>query len=504
MPGPSNTLLIEGSFSELAEELSQYIDTVSKAEDDAGLQSEVEPLLATIREAEQSQDPESIDSAKIQSARDDLLKKIVIKASVLNSAPEKGWCWCSWLFSMFWPCLEFTAAYNLLISLSSQSSIQDQLFSRLCQYLQQPITSAPQHGPSLAVATLSTIFNVIPPESTSRYHLFLAILKVIRTHSSAASFDALIPQLETNLPTWLALWQFEDDEDNEHARDLHTIIADVGFASGNRDLGYKYLLNALDTIPPPSASDAEFQSLAKRALIEALTNPSVTDFTPLTASDAVQSLRRTESTLFELLEIFSSDDYASYADFLETNSHASLGINDSAATPMQTKMRLLTLATIAASAPNRSVSYSAIASALQIPSEDVEMWVIDTIRAGLVEGKLSQLKQEFLVQRATYRVFGEKQWAEIQGRLMVWRRSLESVLTAVRGERERFLREGPGGYEDQNQQGGQRGGMNGYNDGGQRRQGGDRGGRRNMGMGGDRGDRGGQQQQMREVDVGGE
>ena len=69
------------------------------------------------------------------------------------------------------------------------------------------------------------------------------------------------------------------------------------------------------------------------------------------------------------------------------------------------------------------------------------MWVIDTIRAGLVEGKLSQLKQEFLIQRTTYRVFGEKQWSEIQGRLMVWRRSLESVLGIVKGEKEKFLRE---------------------------------------------------------------
>jgi translation initiation factor 3 subunit M len=147
-------------------------------------------------------------------------------------------------------------------------------------------------------------------------------------------------------------------------------------------------------------------------------------------------------------------------------------------------MRLLTLATIAASAPNRSVPYDTIATSLQIPDVDVEMWVIDTIRAGLVEGKLSQLKQEFLVQRATYRVFGEKQWAEIQGRLMVWRRSLESVLGVVRGERERFLREGVIGGNEERQ--------NGFHEGGQRRQ----GGRRNQ--------QGGQQQQMREIDVGGE
>ena len=111
-------------------------------------------------------------------------------------------------------------------------------------------------------------------------------------------------------------------------------------------------------------------------------------------------------------------------------------------------MRLLTLASLAASTPSRSLPYAHVARALQVPGEDVEMWVIDVIRAGLVEGKLSQLNQTFLIHRSTYRVFGEKQWTEVQGRLDTWRGSLNGVLEVVRnerikmvGERERELRE---------------------------------------------------------------
>ncbi|KIW82870.1 hypothetical protein Z517_02113 [Fonsecaea pedrosoi CBS 271.37] len=481
MPAPTNTLLIEGTFTELAEELAQYIDTLAKSEEGAGVQAEIGQLLSTIRESEQSQEP--IDEAAVQSQKNEVLKKIVTKASVLNSAPER----------------EFSAAYNLLISLSSQSSISDGLFSRICTYLsEQPVTSSPTYGGSLALQTLTTIFNVLPPTSESRYHVFLAILKVMRQTSSSQAFEALIPQLETNIPNWLSAWELDDED----ARNLYVGVADVASATGNEDLQYTYLLSALQTIPPESASEAESAELARRALRVALTNPAITDFTPLTTSDAVVALRRSDSNLFDLLEIFSSDDYSSYTDFLETNNLADLGIPDSAAETLSHKIRLLTLATIAASSTTRSVPYSTIASALQIPSEDVEMWVIDTIRAGLVEGKLSQLKQEFLVQRATYRVFGEKQWAEIQGRLMVWRRSLESVLTVVRAEREKFLREGPTSNGDA--------GVNGYGGDGdgqrnggerqqQRRQGGDRGGR------GPRRDRGDQQQQQgpREIEVGG-
>ena len=68
------------------------------------------------------------------------------------------------------------------------------------------------------------------------------------------------------------------------------------------------------------------------------------------------------------------------------------------------------------------------------------MWVIDVIRAGLVEGKLSQQKQVFLVHRTTYRVFGEKQWREVATRLEQWKESLRGVKEVISRERHNRLR----------------------------------------------------------------
>lgn len=65
--------------------------------------------------------------------------------------------------------------------------------------------------------------------------------------------------------------------------------------------------------------------------------------------------------------------------------------------------------------------------------------MIDVIRAGLVEGKLSQLRKEFLIHRSTYRVFGNRQWHEVAGRLDMWRESLRGVLEVVRREKEEML-----------------------------------------------------------------
>jgi hypothetical protein len=63
----ANTLLIEGSFEELSEELAVYIDGLSQS----SVQTEVAPLLK--------------EGNKV-----DALKKIVTASSALNSAPEKG------------------------------------------------------------------------------------------------------------------------------------------------------------------------------------------------------------------------------------------------------------------------------------------------------------------------------------------------------------------------------------------------------------------------------
>lgn len=80
----TSTLLIEGSFLELAEELAQYIDGLSEG---AGIASSIEAELNQIREAESQESP---DNAATQKPKDDVLKKIITKATILNAAPERG------------------------------------------------------------------------------------------------------------------------------------------------------------------------------------------------------------------------------------------------------------------------------------------------------------------------------------------------------------------------------------------------------------------------------
>ena len=431
MPTSSNTLLIEGGFEELADELAQYIDDIQKKQnpDASSVKTEIGPLLE-------------------QGKKDDALKKLVTGSAVLNSAPEKGMniCSCTCLgvpweeradFLPSPPPTEFIAAYNLLVHLVVQSPNLLIFLPKIIPNLCNPISSSPANGPGLSLSILTTIFNILPDDSEARYHVFLAILRVVR---SAGLFEVLRPQLK-NLDSWIRLW----DTDEEDQRSLFLQISEAAHTVGDDDESYTYLLRALRTIPAAEASSPPAHDLAIRATKAALSNPSHFVFQDLTDCDAVQSLRHSaDPSCYELLELFNSEGLEDYTEWLDSHPPdflaAKLQLDQGV---LMRKMRLLTLASLAAAETQheRSLPYARISRALNVPAEDVEMWVIDVIRAGLVEGKLSQLNQTFLIHRSTYRVFGEKQWIEVQGRLDTWRASLEGVLSVIKQERLKMLSE---------------------------------------------------------------
>ncbi|KAG9808508.1 eukaryotic translation initiation factor 3 subunit M, partial [Aureobasidium melanogenum] len=269
----ANTLLIEGSFEELSEELAVYIDGLSQS----SLQSEIAPLLK--------------EGNKV-----DALKKIVTASSALNSAPER----------------EFVAAYNLLVHLVHQSGSPNIFLPKLCQNVSAPITSSPYNGTGLALNVLSTIFNTLSPEQDSRYHVLLAILKIVRNNST---FDQLTPQL-AQLESWLQEW----DMDAADQRKLYLAVSDVATEASEDEQAYQYLLKALRTIQSQAdASSEDAKALSIRALKQALVSPSHFDFHDLTQLDSIQALRNSEPVWFELLEIFNAQQLDDFRDFNEAN-----------------------------------------------------------------------------------------------------------------------------------------------------------------------------------------
>lgn len=405
MPGFPKLSLVEGGFDELAQELATYLDHLKG--DGSSVSADVAPLLA---------DPEQPEGERKETDKEAVLKKLVAPASALNNAPER----------------ELQAAYNLLIHLIGQAPNQDIFLPHICKYLTQPITTSPHNGTGLALGILGTLFNTIQPDDESRFHVLLAIVELIK---KSGNYETLRPQLK-NLDAWVAEWEL----DAEESRQLYLGISDSASAAGEPEESYTYLLKALRTLQEEPSSPQALE-LSLKALKSALQSEKHFDFQDLTSLDSTQALRKSDETWADLLELYSDGTFEDLQDFKEANGSfiTNNGLDEDV---LDRKMRLLTLTTLAAQASDsRTISYNTISKTLQIPPAETEMWVIDCIRRGLVEGKLSQQKQEFLIHRCTHRTFGDKQWREVASRLETWRASLTNVLVVIRQQKEEFIKE---------------------------------------------------------------
>ncbi|TEY78390.1 hypothetical protein BOTCAL_0049g00320 [Botryotinia calthae] len=385
MAPATQQVFIDGTFEDLAQELAEYLE----------IGPEVQPLLAAKQ-------------------KDEALKKLVTASEKLNSSPEK----------------EFTAAYNLLVYLCNQSPNVNMYLPRICDNLAKPITTSPLNGPGLALNVLTTIFNLLQPDNETRFNVFQAVLKLIK---NSGNYEMLRPQLK-KLDTWIVEWQIEEEEQ----RKLFEMISEVADDSGEEEESYQYILKALRTFDgkdEKAIASESAQKFAIKALRTAILSNTHFDFHDLTSLPAVQALSDSHAIYSELLEIFAEKELEDYNDFQDEHDGfvEKENLDNS---KLHRKMRLLTLASLAASTHTRELEYKRISKALQVAPEDVEMWVIDVIRAGLVEGKLSQQKQVFLIHRTTYRVFGEKQWREVATRLDQWKESLRGVKEVISRERQ--------------------------------------------------------------------
>ncbi|CAM1506562.1 Fc.00g062030.m01.CDS01 [Cosmosporella sp. VM-42] len=383
--GHPQLLFVDGAFEDLAVEMADYL----KAEDAKQALSEDKNL-----------------------SKEDVLAKLVAASNALNTVPEK----------------EYTAASNLMIYLVLQSADPKKHLPTLCSTFAKPLMNSPVHGAGLSLNALTTVFNLLEPADPIRARVFMEILKFLRAHSM---FESLRPYLE-KLPDWMETWGTAED----YQRKIYEEVAEVALEAGDESQGYEYILKALRTFDGDEKDEItseDAQRLSLRAVKMAILSNTYFLFQDLRAIPSVQALSDSHPVYSQLLDIFAEQDLEDYNDFNEEH-EGWVEKEKLDHEKLHRKMRLLTFASLAAATPSREIEYTKITKALQIPQEEIEMWAIDVIRAGLVEGKLSQQRQIFLVHKVTYRVFGQKQYQELSTRVDHWRSTLQNVLSVLRQE----------------------------------------------------------------------
>jgi translation initiation factor 3 subunit M len=206
--------------------------------------------------------------------------------------------------------------------------------------------------------------------------------------------------------------------------------------------------NHLNVRTPELATALEFVLLALQrqvssenaslALALALAQPTRFDIDDVLKVQGVQDALKAGKTA-ELLALFSADEIEAVPKataWVASNEDAvkGLGITRLDGKAVLRKIRLIAIATLAARSATKTIPYADIAKALQIDDADIEAWVIDAIRAKLLDAHLSQLKSVVNIRsvssRGTRR-FGSEEWQLLERRLTEWKSAVTDARQVV-------------------------------------------------------------------------
>ncbi|KAI3616701.1 pci domain-containing protein [Moniliophthora roreri] len=397
-PTDSVSVFAEGTFEEQIQELVNYI-VRNRAEDDrAGF---IRPFQDALK-VEEGQKPIEEDEEK----RRKVFSMVVTEVHGLGDGTEKE-------IEGF-----FNLIYAHLLTLYPSTSLEAK---HHVDSLLEAITTAPSEQTSIQYRILSNLFNAIPRTSPLRLAVYRTLLD---TTASNEEIDFLNLS-RADVDKWLGEWDISAEEKSAFLKD----ISDAYAKSDQLSQSYEYTLSYVRSFP---ASSEGAQKAAVDAIASALRLPNIFDFDALFKLDAVVALKNHE--LFSLLQVFLNGGLTEFQSWQDSHGGVFEKYNLDKE-HLEHKIRLLTLASLGFQNVGQNLPYSRIAEVLQVDNAEVEKWVIDVIRVGLLSGKLSQTKQTLHVTRSTARTFEHEQWEALEKRLLAWKSGLNNVLEVVANAR---------------------------------------------------------------------
>ncbi|KAJ7591436.1 PCI domain-containing protein [Mycena floridula] len=313
---------------------------------------------------------------------------------------------------------EIEGFFNLLYShlFALYSSTSPELKAMLTDLL-ATIASAPSEHASIKYRILSNLFNAIPMNSPLRLAVYRTLLDV----ATAQNGLDVLQLSRAGVEKWLQEWDISSEEKS----DFFKAIVNAYAKSGDRETSYEYLLSYLRSLPPKSEAA---QKAAVDAIASSIRLPSAFNFDSLFKLEAIVAAKDHE--LFSLLRIFLNDGLPEFRAWAASHPDA-FKKYDLDQVELERKIRLLTLASLGFKNIGQNLPYSKVAEALQVDLAEVEIWIIDVIRTGLVSGKMSQTTQSLHIARSTARLFEREQWEALEKRITAWQTGLNDVLRVL-------------------------------------------------------------------------
>ncbi|CAG0899536.1 unnamed protein product [Cyprideis torosa] len=272
--------------------------------------------------------------------------------------------------------------------------------------------AAPNRLGSMCLRVLSLLFQGLAKENAFRCTVYSTLIYVANITGQVSSiFDSLDNLKKELFPSEPSIQEYQ-----MLYRQLHQALAH----SGDGGKAAAVMVELLRTYSSETASEAKED--AERCILTAIGDPSTYLFDHLLPLKPIRALQGTP--LHELLTIFVGGNYHDFLAFHEKNPGLleKLGLKKE---PLLQKIRLLTFMQSTATDPE--VSFERIEKELDLSPEQVEPFIFDVLRTGLVKARMDQHKKKVTVSASVQRTFGDEQWNQVAAILKLWKNNLSQV-----------------------------------------------------------------------------
>lgn len=268
------------------------------------------------------------------------------------------------------------------------------------------------------ISVLSNVFNLIELEN---FEFRNFNLKLILNLVEILDNGSILLPIVSNVEGWLL--SDIDSKPLEVQEETRLLILQLAklISSSNELESLKLFELAITKIPNVSSN------LINQYLIENLNSLKALDLSKILELEVVIKNHQESQEYLKLLQNYLSLTTLEFESSLsQFTSLTSINFKT-----LLKKNQFLTLSKIALT--TNSITYTTIASSLNLSSNDVELFIFDAIKSGVVEGKLSQINQTFQVYKVNFIVksIELKDWLEIKGKLLEWRSKLKDVRALV-------------------------------------------------------------------------
>ncbi|KAI9144303.1 hypothetical protein BKA69DRAFT_1056803 [Paraphysoderma sedebokerense] len=304
----------------------------------------------------------------------------------------------------------------------SESMKKEEIEVELFKSVVKGISESTSERGNLKLRLLSTIYNTLSVSSPLRYEVFKTLVQVATKHNNLSVITPQIPSISS----YITQWQSTPSQ----ARELYSLMSASLKSQGFTREAYNVYLLHLATFEKESNVDAKAKDAVNEAIVLGLNEDGLFDFDELFQLKAVQAFNNEK--MVQLLKIFVLDNLTAYKKFIKDNSALEKsGLNLAI---LLRKITLLTLASIATEYVNSEspMTYETISKSLECPESEIEIWIIDGIKYGLLSGKLNQIEKKFVVTRTTHRTFTKTEWSHLSARLHSWKSNLQEIAQVIK------------------------------------------------------------------------